>query len=571
MNNINFEIAARTDDFLDGNGVETARILLITPQSSNLGENPIIAPAMGPYLLHRYLLNRGIASSLFDRDLAQPDVFLAQARSGMFDIIGFGVTHQFAIEDLELIWQFREAVEGLDKNVVFIGGGQEAALNYKQWLRLGIDLVFLGFAQKPLLEFCRRWQNDPTKVHEPQDFGRLTNGIPGVAYIGKGNREIYIPSAPVVQAEFEELFYDEVIGDNQFPYDAYWSKVRQTHSNTDVGAAKFVVENVRLYTTSHCPRKCGFCNSQSFLPESIGGKMPIISIEAENTAEIIRSYTQQYGALGFSFNDDDFLIGNKAGLDRVEDLCNRIIELKNAGEIPCEMTFACQTRVNNFITRDADRRRVANRPLLELLKRTGFRSISLGVESFIQRIIKAPSINKLGVTDQEQILVIDAMLDAGIVPQINLILGVPEYTPDELAQNLKIAFAFLKRGCDIGVTRRLYALPGAPIYGSPEYELVSKDWYHPKSGERFEIADYFVPADPQIRRVADRFDEFAKEELERTIKKWNWEGKLVHRRIVGLSSFIACARLLERHDLVETFRSYLVTLVDRRNQEMVVV
>ncbi|PPR64022.1 MAG: hypothetical protein CFH10_00344, partial [Alphaproteobacteria bacterium MarineAlpha4_Bin2] len=66
MNNINFEIAARTDDFLDGNGVETARILLITPQSSNLGENPIIAPAMGPYLLHRYLLNRGIASSLFD-------------------------------------------------------------------------------------------------------------------------------------------------------------------------------------------------------------------------------------------------------------------------------------------------------------------------------------------------------------------------------------------------------------------------------------------------------------------------------------------------------------------------
>ena len=28
---------------------------------------------------------------------------------------------------------------------------------------------------------------------------------------------------------------------------------------------KFFVETIRLYTSSHCPWKCGFCNSHSFL------------------------------------------------------------------------------------------------------------------------------------------------------------------------------------------------------------------------------------------------------------------------------------------------------------------
>jgi len=547
-----------------------ARILLITPRSSNLGENPIIAPAMGPYLLHHYISARGVSSTLFDRDLEQPEDYIAQAHAGLYDVIGFGATHQDATEDLDLIWRFRDAVEHLDKPVIFIGGGQEAALNYKQWLRFGIDLVFLGFAQKTLLKFCRqvlKFESNGTEV----DFARMTSGIQGVAYLNKSGREIYVPSLPIDQSEFTELFYDEVIEDDQLPYDTYWERVRENHSDPGVGAAKFVVENVRLYTTSHCPRKCGFCNSQSFLPDSIGGKMPIISIDSEKTAEMIRTYTQRYGALGFSFNDDDFLIGNKAGFDRVTDLCERIIKFKKEGEIPDEVTFACQTRVNNFITRTVDKRRVANRELLSLLRRTGFRSISLGVESFVQRIIKAPSINKLGVTDQEQILVIDAMLDAGIVPQLNIILGVPEYTPDELAENMRIGFDFLKRGCDIGVTRRMYALPGAPIYGSDEYEVVNNSWYHPKTGEVFEIADYLLPSDPHIRRLADKFDEFARVELQRTIKKWNWEGKLVHRRIVGMSSFIACARLLGRDDLVEEFRDYLHTLIGRRNQEMVVV
>lgn len=561
---------ARQSDSAEVEAPNDARILLITPQSSNLGENPVIAPAMGPYLLHSYLGNRGISSTLFDRDLEQPDRYIAQAHSGLYDIIGFGVTHQDATADLELIWRFRDAVEQLEKPVIFIGGGQEAALNYSQWLRFGLDLVFLGFAQKPLLKFCRQFHQSLPKNGE-LDAAKMTSGIQGVAYRHESGRDIYIPAPPVDQAEFDELFYEEVIDDDQLPYETYWERVRKNHSNTNVGAAKFIVENVRLYTTSHCPRKCGFCNSQSFLPDSIGGKMPIISIDSKRTAEMIRTYTQRYGALGFSFNDDDFLIGNKAGLDRVFDLCERIIAFKDAGEIPQEMTFACQTRVNNFITRNPMKQRVANRELLKILKRAGFRSISLGVESFIQRIIKAPSINKLGVTDQEQILVIDAMLEAEIVPQINLILGVPEYTPEELAQNLEIAFDFLKKGCDIGVTRRMYALPGAPVYGSSSYEVVNKLWYHPKTGEEFEIADYLVASDPEIQRLADRFDDFAKDELQRTIDEWDWHGKLVHRRVVGLSSFIACARLLDRNDLVETFRDYLHTLIDRRSQEMVVV
>ena len=33
--------------------------------------------------------------------------------------------------------------------VLFVAGGQEAAMNSRQWLDLGIDLIFLGFAEHP--------------------------------------------------------------------------------------------------------------------------------------------------------------------------------------------------------------------------------------------------------------------------------------------------------------------------------------------------------------------------------------------------------------------------------------
>ena len=77
------------------------------------------------------------------------------------------------------------------------------------------------------------------------------------------------------------------------------------------------------------------------------------------------------------------------------------------------------------------------------MEKASFLSIGLGVETFSDRLLKCPSINKKGLTSADSLKVIDAMLSTKIVPQINIIIGIPESTPDELADTLTVLNVFL--------------------------------------------------------------------------------------------------------------------------------
>jgi radical SAM superfamily enzyme YgiQ (UPF0313 family) len=532
--------------------------LLLVGNKSNSGYN--IAPPIGLYQLHAYVSRRGVRSAVLDRELEDPAPYVERARRGEFDVIGFSVSHDNMLEDLALLWRFRSAAAASGQAVLLIAGGQEAALNCDQWLRLGIDVCFLGFAEKVLLEFCRRVERSRGTANGGVEA--LCAHLDGVAY-GRGDAVVYQPSAALTSDEFRELFFEQALT-LEIPYDAYWSKLRKEAADTTLGASAFVIENIRLYTTSHCPRRCGFCNSQSFLPRSQNGKLPIIGLSASEIADLIVHMVRKYGAQGFLFSDDDFPIGSRAGLQRVVALSQRIIDLKSHNVLPRDTRFACQARVANFIIANGAHGRTANTDLMRLMARAGFGSVGLGVETFSDRILSSPSVNKVGVTARDCHLVLDAMLNSGLTPQINLILGVPEYTPEELAATMAIAVGYLVRGCDIAVTRHLDALPGAPIYGTSLYELQTKTWVHPASGAAERIADYFLPQDPLIRSVAESFDGESARELARVVAAHGWEGRIVHKRVVGLCSLIAVARLLGRDDLESHFRAVLTEVLGRR-------
>jgi radical SAM superfamily enzyme YgiQ (UPF0313 family) len=536
------------------------RVLLVSNRCSP-GYN--IAPPTGLYQLHSYVSRRGIMCTVLDREIEGPLPYISRARAGEFDVIGFSVSHDNMIEDLDLLWSFRDAAAAGGKRVLFIAGGQEAVLNHEQWLRLGIDVCFLGFAEKTLLEFCRRLRA-PNRA-DGCTVEILCEGLDGVAYRNGRNEVAYRPSAPLTHEDFRELFYEQALT-LDVPYHRYWSKLRHESADTTLGASRFVIENVRLYTTSHCPRRCGFCNSQSFLPRSQAGKLPIIGLSAAEIAALILHMAHKYGARGFLFSDDDFPIGNKAGLDRLADLCRRITSLKAQGLLRRDTHFACQARVANFILSNGSRSRVpsANVALIQLMAAAGFGSVGLGVETFSDRLLRAPSVNKIGITAQDCETVLDAMLSAGLTPQINLILGVPEYTPDELADTMGKAVSYLVRGCDIAVTRHLDALPGAPLYGTDIYELRTKTWVHPHSGAEETIADFFLPRDPLIRSVSEHFDAESAGELAKVVAENGWGEKIVHKRVVGMCSLIAVAKLLGRHDLAADFRSVLGDLLGSR-------
>ena len=97
-----------------------------------------------------------------------------------------------------------------------------------------------------------------------------------------------IPNQTVqYEEEFVQLNYHE-IKDLYIPYKDYWDYTRNEGATSlnlkkdeekvkvveadphndlpvDKDTQKFFVETIRLYTSSHCPWKCGFCSSHSFL------------------------------------------------------------------------------------------------------------------------------------------------------------------------------------------------------------------------------------------------------------------------------------------------------------------
>jgi len=561
------------------------KVLLVTA-ATGLGFN--YAPHFGMYQILNYLKYKDISCDMYDRDLElfkkaeiyENDV-MESLKKGKYDIVGISVSQdrvlgeQKMIADLELIWKMREAAKISGKMPIFVAGGQAAQLNYKQWLDLGIDLIVNGYGEKVFYDLCKRYFNSPKELRNAKDFVKLidnmTSEIRGVSYKDPKDVYRYIPAPTVDDKLFKELFlkfpqkYD-------MPHEIFWNILRDNNADKDLGASKFVVENVRLYTTSHCPRRCGFCNSGQFLHEASApendlmidktgmrfsaGRQKLIQLDAKELMELVMFNAKKYGAKSILFSDDDFALKSKH--NRVMEFCKLVMEYKQKGLMDKDFVFNCQTHVSDWLTGS---NKEVNVELIKTVKAAGFGSISVGVETFTDRVIVSPSINKAGYKSKHAQAVLNCMVDNGIVPQVNVILGVPEYTVDDLLVTIDVALDFIIKGCDLSLSRQLLALPGAPIYESGMYKVVYDKWTHP-SGKEVKIPDYFVPNNPKVAYAMEHFDVEARKELDKVIKKMNWKNKNPPKRVIAVSALACLPRLLGRDDLSPKYYKILNDVLD---------
>ena len=551
----------------DLNKQYSGKVLLITG-ASGLGFN--YAPHFGMYQILNYLKYNNILTDIYDRDLEifkkakiyENDV-IESLKKGEYDIIGISVAQdrvlgeQKMIADLELIFKMRKAAEVNGKIPMFVAGGQAAQLNYKQWLDLGVDLIVNGYGEKTFYDICNRYFNIPEKSRKASELIKVIEEVRGVSYKDEKNMYRYIPAPAVDEKLFKELFL-KFPQKYEIPHKIFWDVVRENNANNDLGASEFVVENVRLYTTSHCPRRCGFCNSGQFLPEASAseddlmidkkgmrfssGKQKLVQLNAKELMELIMFNVKKYGAKSVLFSDDDFALKSKH--NRVMEFCKLVMEYKQKGLLDKNFRFNCQTHVTDWLTNYKE----VNTELIEAVAKAGFGSISVGVETFTDRVIGLPSINKMGYKSKHAQAVLNTMINNGIVPQVNVILGVPEYTVDDLLITIDIALDFIIKGCDLSLSRQLLALPGAPIYEDGIHKVVYDKWIHP-NGTEVKIPDYFVPNDPKIAYAMEHFDVEARKELDKVIKKMNWGKKGPPKRVIAVVAVSCLPRLLGRDDL----------------------
>tara|TARA_B100000315_G_scaffold99404_1_gene91450 strand:- start:622 stop:1740 length:1119 start_codon:yes stop_codon:yes gene_type:complete len=365
--------------------------------------------------------------------------------------------------------------------------------------------------------------------------------------------------------------------DMHIPYEKYWEYTAKEGSveKLNMDTQKFFIETVRLYTSSHCSWKCGFCNSHSFLKASQGKHSRIYRLKPTLIHQLILDHIEKYKPKVFLFNDDSLFDGSKEGVTHILELCQLIIESKKKGSIEPDVIFNCQAKVADFLIKEPKVRRV-NSDLIDVLVEAGFYHFGIGVESFSDRLLRSPSINKKAFTEKDAHMVISALLEAGLSPSINIILFVPEATVDEIVYTMKALTNYILKGCQVAMTPLMRPNPGSPIYYQNDIDIVNAKWVNPHNNRIVFYPSYCVPNDKKIAEVVNKFRirefkdmaKIADIEQDKIIKSLSWNPSVVPRTITALSVFLAVSKLLDRYDMVKFFKETVCEILTRNSFQL---
>jgi anaerobic magnesium-protoporphyrin IX monomethyl ester cyclase len=170
-----------------------------------------------------------------------------------------------------------------------------------------------------------------------------------------------------------------------------------------------------IITSRGCYGNCSFCSVNAFYRRSPGkiwrGRSP------GNIADELEELVKRYGTRIFVFNDDNFIGPGRRGKERAYEIGEEILRRG------IEIQYAIPAAVNDV-----------DRDLFSFLKKSGLRSVFLGIESMLQRHLDL--LNKHTTVGQNE-RAIRLLEELGIFYQVGFILFYPESTLEEVKYNLR--------------------------------------------------------------------------------------------------------------------------------------
>jgi len=190
----------------------------------------------------------------------------------------------------------------------------------------------------------------------------------------------------------------------------------------------------RLFFARGCPFQCTYCDSNKLWTRKV--RYPT----AEYVVEQIRRVRDEYGTRLFVFDDDNFFLHPK--------LCNEILDQMISADLG--ISWRCEVRANTV-----------NLDLLKKMKRAGCCSITLGVESGSDEILKKI---KKGITRDQTVAAARLIKEAGILLNAFFIFGFPWENENHFRETLALFHEIEPDGEVGGVCSFLIPYPGTQIY-----------------------------------------------------------------------------------------------------------
>src|ERR1700686_203103 len=420
------------------------RILLIGPYDPHCGEYTFLAPPLGVWRLAGVLEAAGVRVHVFDPNCCTGSPQRALEHELLreaWDVIGVSTTGMTLRFDLELAHIARRVTPG----ALIVAGGMEATFRPELMFELGpFDLVMLGEGERPLLELADRIRR-----------GAATHGITGTAQRGADASVVRMPQRALNSAELRDAIFSTPY--EKMPYAAYWHRLESAYrvgalpSKAAREAHLAEIRSVRLITLNYCPMACTFCSATNFLHEAQGSVAALARLDANECLSMIeRIIAAHPQTRTIIFQDDIFAFTRD---NRILPLCEAIVSAKQSGRIPAHLQFISTNRIDAM---SVER--------LTAMRQAGFRVLGFGIESFSQRVLG--EFNKAHIHRHIEPM-LSAALATGVTPFLDLILSSPHAALEDVAETLRGAYHWLRKGCEIGMYPYVIPFSGAGFSRDP--------------------------------------------------------------------------------------------------------
>jgi radical SAM superfamily enzyme YgiQ (UPF0313 family) len=480
-----------------------SKILLFGPFSKDgLAWSNFGAPPLGIHRIASYLRKNNHKVDVVDPDLEHisEESFQELVSQTRYDFIGISPTHLTLENDLSLAYL---ALKYSPESIV-VAGGQEATFAHDLIFdNSPVNLVVRGEGEKPMLSIAEAKPEGKLM----QRFGK----IPGLIIKENGKLTDTGGAAPLNSSEFEEITLG--IDFKDIPYNKYWDRTRGLYEEdlNDVALRKKRLQEIyamRLFETNYCPRGCAFCSSTNFQNAAAGKKgTKVVSLSPEAFIRMIESAYLAYPSLKRALiQSDNFLDSNNSlRLKRISEM----IKQRRGETLPEELSFICQSRVDNVTPEK-----------LGYLREANFVMIGFGVESFSKRMLD--EFNKR-VEPQKAKQTISNTLSAGILPYINVILTSPKSTPYDLFHTIDRCVDYVVQGAEVGSYLCVIPIPGSAFDSNPEIQhLVESDEVKiPYTNKSLLKKVRILPQDPLLKELVYRFNEVIDDRKTEFAEKYN--------------------------------------------------
>ena len=444
------------------------KCLIIYPPNQLMDvETPRPDGSLGPLYLASALEKVGIETEILDasvggKDYSLNDTFYRRIRQGN-GLIRIGMNFNEIADYVEkgnfdfvaissnftpqtsMAFKTAEAIKERNNEIKIFAGGVNARNLYHRFLKTGnFDGICLSEGEiifpKMILASINNYS---------------VSKIPGTITIDKKG---LISINPVDKSCFPNQLDDlEMPKWEALPFEKY-EKIASPHgvNVNDRGAERYAP----IMTSRGCPFKCAYCHiSQEKDNASMFGN--IGNLRTHSIDRVIKEIDHLVSLkVKKLFFEDDSLLAHK---DRVKTIFkktkNKKLSIANVNGVNLVHFFNSRDRsgwVDGKFDIDVE--------YLEILRDSGFDQIVFPVESAAKRILKLYATNKVNLDRMNLPLLMKKMTDLGIQAPVNMMIGFPDETEEEINMSIDFSKILMDNGAPYVTFFVPIPFPGSNLY-----------------------------------------------------------------------------------------------------------